>query len=144
MKTGNSSIKFNRSLVHRWSVTYGNDSDMALFAGLWGTPFSDLNLYWNDLIHMDTPLNPLVHYQFPKKIVVFYQTLRQKPPFFRSTQSQGPQGSQGSPGIPPGQRHPKWPWPPVWSVERHRSASRPRRGWNSAAPGFGVGDPAVK
>ena len=101
MKTGNSSIKFNRSLVHRWSVTYGNDSDMALFAGLWCTPFSDINLYWNDLIHMDTPLNPLVHSQFPYKKMGFSQTLRQKPPFFRSTQSgprdpRDPQGPQGS------------------------------------------------
>lgn len=57
----------------------------------------------------------------------------------RSQGSQGSQGPPGTPGIPPGQRHPKWPWPPVWSVERHRSASRPRRGWNSAAPRKGWG-----
>ena len=102
MKTSNSSIKFNRSLVHRWSVTYGNDSDMALFAGLWGTPFSDLNLYWNDLIHMDTPLNPLVHYQFPKKIVVFLSNLAAKTSIF---QIHSVPGTPGIPGIP---RDPTW------------------------------------
>lgn len=111
---------------------------MALFAGLWGTPFSDLNLYWNDLIHVDTPLNPLVHSQFPYKNMCFNPTLRPKTSIFQILPGTpgDPRGPQGDPRAPrsPVQRHPKWPWPPGWSVERHRSASRPGRGWNSAAP----------